>query len=103
MFRFLSHERDLNSLSWCTSAVGSGECVYILHFEYVQLIILHFPKMGTLYFGAFHLSTELSVCRYSTVTGLESSITDPKEYDIQLKNVSVVVESRDDDKLHVSF
>eukprot|EP00268_Persea_americana_P001140 TRINITY_DN10345_c0_g1_i3.p1 TRINITY_DN10345_c0_g1~~TRINITY_DN10345_c0_g1_i3.p1 ORF type:complete len:263 (+),score=44.41 TRINITY_DN10345_c0_g1_i3:84-791(+) len=54
--RFLSHERDLNSLSWCTSAVGSG---------------------------------------------LESSITDPKEYDIQLKNVSVVVESRDDDKLHV--
>lgn len=62
-----------------------------------------FPKWGLCILVPSHLSAELSICHYSTVTGLESSITDPKEYDIQLKNVSVVVEMRDDDKLHVSF
>lgn len=41
-------------------------------------------------------------CHY-TVTGLESSITDPGEYDIKLKDVKVVVESRDDDEINVSF
>lgn len=53
VFRFIFHEGDLRSLSCRTSAVGSGESSYQSHFEYVELIILHFPKMWTSYFGAF--------------------------------------------------
>ncbi|XP_077229241.1 bacterial trigger factor isoform X2 [Tasmannia lanceolata] len=34
-------------------------------------------------------------------SGLEASITDSEENDINLKNVKIVVESRDDDKIHV--
>lgn len=53
VFRFIFHEGDLRSLSCGTSAVGSGESSYQSHFEYVELIILHCPKMWTSYFGAF--------------------------------------------------
>nr|XP_029118125.1 uncharacterized protein LOC105035340 isoform X2 [Elaeis guineensis] len=43
----------------------------------------------------------LSWPTFATGSGLEASITDQKKNDLSLDNVKIVVESRDDDKIHV--
>ncbi|XP_008788187.2 trigger factor-like isoform X1 [Phoenix dactylifera] len=45
--------------------------------------------------------TCLSWPTFATGSGLEASITDQKKSDLSLDNVKIVVESRDDDKIHV--
>ncbi|XP_038970400.1 uncharacterized protein LOC103706027 isoform X2 [Phoenix dactylifera] len=47
--------------------------------------------------------TCLSWPTFATGSGLEASITDQKKSDLSLDNVKIVVESRDDDKIHVSL
>ncbi|XP_072966071.1 uncharacterized protein [Typha angustifolia] len=43
----------------------------------------------------------LSAPTFAVRSGLEASITDKKKNDLLLENVSIVIESRDDEKIHV--